>query len=178
MALTRFQLAGFGGQGILLIGKLIAQAAMMDDKEVTWMPAYGPEMRGGTANCTVCVDDETPITSPIVNRCDVLVAMNGASLKKFENMVVPGGHIFINTSLCPDPSSRKDVTVHYVDSTAIAEEKFGSPKAANMVMLGAIMKVTGFSTPETFKAVFEETMEGPKAKFIPMNMEALTAWEE
>ena len=177
MALKRLQLAGFGGQGILLIGKMIAHAAMLDEKEVTWMPAYGPEMRGGTANCTVCID-EKEITSPIVNQCDVLVAMNGASLKKFEKMVVPGGDIFVNTSLCPDAPERKDVRVHYVDSTAIAEAKFGSPKASNMVMLGAILKITEFSTIETMKSVFEESMTGDKARFIPMNLEALSAWCE
>jgi len=176
MGLKRFHLAGFGGQGILLIGKMIAEAAMLDDKEVTWMPAYGPEMRGGTANCTVCID-EKEITSPIVNKCDVLVAMNGASLEKFEHMVVPGGEVFINTSLCPEPPKRKDLVVHYVDSTAIAESKFGSPKAANMVMLGAILNVTKFSTIDTMTKVFEESMTGAKAKFIPMNVEALSAWE-
>lgn len=177
MALKRLHMAGFGGQGILLIGKMVAHAAMLDDKHVTWMPAYGPEMRGGTANCTVCIDD-VPITSPIVTNCEVLIAMNGPSLKKFENMVVPGGDIFINTSLCPEGTTRTDVNVHYVDSTAIAEETFGSKKASNMVMLGAVLKVTGFSTVETMTHVFEESMTGAKAKFIPMNVEALNAWEE
>lgn len=177
MTLKRIQLAGFGGQGILLIGKMVAHAAMLDDKEVTWMPAYGPEMRGGTANCTVCIDDK-PITSPIVNQCEVLVAMNGPSLEKFEGMVVPGGDIFINTSLCPDPVKRSDVHVHYVDSTGISEEQFGRPKFANMVMLGAIMKVTGFTTKSTMQEVFEESMTGDKARFIPKNLEALDAWSE
>ena len=177
MALKRIQLAGFGGQGILLVGKMVAHAAMLDDKEVTWMPAYGPEMRGGTANCTVCIDDK-PITSPIVNKCEILVAMNGPSLKKFTPMVVPGGDIFINTSLCPEPVERDDVKVHYVDSTEISEEKFKRAKFANMVMLGAIMKVTGFTTKNTMEEVFRESMTGSKAKFIPKNLEALEAWEE
>ena len=177
MGLTRIHLAGFGGQGILLIGKLIAHAAMLDDKEVTWMPAYGPEMRGGTANCTVCIDDE-PITSPVVDKCEVLIAMNGPSLEKFEHMLVPGGDLFINTNLCPNPPKRTDINVHYVDSTKIAEETFGSAKAANMVMLGALLKVTGFSTVETMEEVFKETMTGSKAKFIPMNVQALNAWDE
>ena len=177
MALKRIHMAGFGGQGILLIGKLVAHAAMLDDKEVTWMPAYGPEMRGGTANCTVCIDDE-PITSPVVDKCEVLIAMNGPSLEKFEHMLVPGGDLFINTNLCPNPPKRTDINVHYVDSTKIAEETFGSAKAANMVMLGALLKVTGFSTVETMEEVFKETMTGSKAKFIPMNVQALNAWDE
>ena len=177
MALTRIFMAGFGGQGILLIGKLMAEAAMTDGKEVTWMPAYGPEMRGGTANCTVCIDDK-PITSPIVHKCEVLIAMNGPSLKKFEDMVVPGGHIFINTQLCPEPPERTDVNIHYVDSTGLAEEKLGSAKAANVVMLGAVMNMTGFTTEETMEEVFRESMTGAKAKFIPMNMQALHAWEK
>lgn len=177
MALTRIFMAGFGGQGILTIGKMMAQAAMHDGKEVTWMPAYGPEMRGGTANCTVCID-EKPITSPIVTKCEVLIAMNGPSLKKFENMVVPGGDLFINTQLCPEPPERTDINIHYVDSTGLAEEKLGSPKAANVVMLGAVMNMTGFTTEETMEAVFQETMTGAKAKLIPMNMQALNVWEK
>lgn len=177
MALKRIHMAGFGGQGILLIGKMLAHAAMLDDKEVTWMPAYGPEMRGGTANCTVCIDDK-PITSPIVTKCEVLVAMNGPSLKKFLPMVVPGGDVFVNTSLCPDPVDRDDVTVHYVDSTEIAEEKFGTAKFANVVMLGAILQVTGFTTKATMEEVFKESMTGGKAKFIPKNVAALSAWSK
>jgi len=177
MSLTRIFTGGFGGQGILLIGKMLAHAAMLDDKEVTWMPAYGPEMRGGTANCTVCVDDK-PITSPVVTNCEILVAMNAPSLEKFEGMLVPGGHLFINKELCPEPPKRTDINIHYVEANAIAEEKFGSTKAANMVMLGAVMKATGFSSIETMTHVFEESMTGSKAKFIPMNVEALSAWEE
>lgn len=177
MALKRIHMAGFGGQGILLIGKLVAHAAMLDDKEVTWMPAYGPEMRGGTANCTVCIDDK-PITSPIVGQCEVLVAMNGPSLSKFEHMLVPGGDLFINTNLCPDPPTRDDIDIHYVDSTGIAEEMFGTAKVANMVMLGALLKVTGFSSIETMEHVFEESMTGSKARFIPLNIKALNAWSE
>ena len=177
MALMRMHMAGFGGQGILLIGKMIALASMYDDKEVTWMPAYGPEMRGGTANCTVCIDDK-PIISPLVSKCECLIVMNGPSLKKFENMLIPGGDLFVNSSLIKEPVLRTDVNVHYVDSTGIAEKKFGSSKAANMVMLGAVLKVTGVSSKETMQKVFEEELTGSKTKLIPMNMEALDAWEE
>ena len=170
-------LSGFGGQGVMSIGKNLVEAGVAEDLQVSWVPSYGPEMRGGTAKCTVCIDDK-PITSPIVNKCDVLVALNGPSLKKFAPMVVPGGDIFINTSLCPEPVGRDDVKVHYVDSTEISEEKFKRAKFANMVMLGAIMKVTGFTTKDTMEEVFRESMTGSKAKFIPKNLEALEAWEE
>ena len=177
MALKRIQMAGFGGQGILLMGKLIALAAMYDDKEVTWMPAYGPEMRGGTANCTVCIDDKT-ITSPYVTKYETLVAMNEPSLRKFEGMLVPGGDLFINSSLIKVKPERTDINIHYVDSTGIAEEKFGTSKVASMIMLGAILKITHFSTMETMEKVLKETMTGSKAKTIPMNMEALNAWSK
>ena len=177
MSLKRIQMAGFGGQGILLLGKLIALAAMYDDKEVTWMPAYGPEMRGGTANCTVCID-EKPITSPHVTKYETLVVMNEPSLRKFESMLVPGGDLFVNSSLIKVKPTRTDINIYYVDSTGIAEEKFGTSKVGSMVMLGAILKITNFSTLETMAKVLEETMTGSKAKTIPMNMEALNAWTE
>ena len=177
MSLMRIHMGGFGGQGILLIGKMLAHAAMLDEKEVTWMPAYGPEMRGGTANCTVCVDDK-PITSPVVTKCDVLIVMNGPSLAKFENMLVPGGHLFVNTKLCPDPPKRDDIQIHYCDATAMSEAKYGSAKVANMIMLGAVLKVTGLSTFETMKEVFAESLTGDKAKLIPQNMEAMNLWSE
>ena len=110
MATKKVFVAGFGGQGVLLIGQMLAYAAMYEGKEATWMPSYGPEMRGGTANCTVCISDK-PIASPLVTACDVLVAMNGPSLDKFEDMLVPGGHLFVNASVCllytsPSPRDR------------------------------------------------------------------------
>ncbi len=170
-------IAGFGGQGVLLIGQMLSYAALFDDKEVTWMPAYGPEMRGGTANCTVVISD-TAISSPLVTECDVLIAMNGASLAKFEDMLVPGGELFVNTGLCPEPPKRKDINIHYVDCTNIAEEKLGNTKVANMVMLGAVNQITKITTLETMFKVFEYTLKGPKAKLIPLNMRAMEAWSE
>ena len=116
MATKKVFVAGFGGQGVLLIGQMLAYAAMYEGKEATWMPSYGPEMRGGTANCTVCISDK-PIASPLVTTCDVLVAMNGPSLDKFEDMLVPGGHLFVNASVINYKARRTDVNVHYVDCT-------------------------------------------------------------
>lgn len=177
MSAKKIYIAGFGGQGVLLIGQMLAYAALFDDKEVTWMPAYGPEMRGGTANCTVCISDD-PIASPVITECDILIAMNGASLEKFEHMLVPGGELFVNTGLCPNPPKRTDINIHYVDCTKIAEEKLESTKVANMVMLGAVNKIAGITSLDTMFKVFEYTLKGAKAKLIPLNMRAMEAWSE
>ncbi|MBE6033986.1 MAG: 2-oxoacid:ferredoxin oxidoreductase subunit gamma [Clostridiales bacterium] len=177
MSTKKIFVAGFGGQGILLIGQMLSYAAMFEGKEVSWMPSYGPEMRGGTANCTVCIS-EAPIASPLVTACDVLVAMNGPSLEKFESMLVPGGDLFINSSIVPQKASRTDVHVYYVDCNEITEKKLGNPKAANMVMLGAIINVTNVVDKLTMEKVFQKVMTGEKAKLIPLNMRALDAWEK
>lgn len=168
-------IAGFGGQGVLLIGQMLAYAAMHEGKEVTWMPSYGPEMRGGTANCTVCISEKA-VASPLVTSCDVLVAMNGPSLEKFENMVVPGGDLFINSSIVAQKATRDDINVHYVDCNKIAEEEVGNAKTSNMVMLGAIIRKSGAVSLEIMDDVFEDTLKGSKAKLIPSNKKALCAW--
>ena len=134
MATTRMLLAGFGGQGVLLIGQMIAYSAMYEEKEVTWMPSYGPEMRGGTANCTVVVSDR-PIASPLPSSYDVLLAMNKVSLEKYIDQLVPGGDLFINSSIIDTKVERDDINVHYVDTIGLAESKIGNEKTANMVML-------------------------------------------
>lgn len=176
MSTKKIFIAGFGGQGVLLIGQMLSYAAMYEGKEVTWMPSYGPEMRGGTANCTVCVSD-APIASPLVTECDVLIAMNGPSLEKFESMVVPGGAIFVNTSVVTIRPTRTDVSIYDVDCIKIAEEQVGNGKTANMVMLGAIIRKTDVVDLNIMDKVFEKVMTGSKAKLIPSNKKALTAWE-
>lgn len=177
MAAKRMLIAGFGGQGVLLIGQLIAYTAMFDGKEVTWMPTYGPEMRGGTANCTVCVSDK-PIASPVGATCDILVAMNGPSLEKFEGMLKPGGDLFINTSVVSIEPTRTDVNVHYVDTIDIAENVVGNPKTANMVMLGAMLRTCDIVNIDTIDKTFEYKMSGKKAKLIPDNKKAIMAWQK
>ena len=177
MATKKVFVAGFGGQGVLLIGQMLAYAAMYEGKEATWMPSYGPEMRGGTANCTVCISDK-PIASPLVTACDVLVAMNGPSLDKFEDMLVPGGHLFVNASVIHYKARRTDVHVHYVDCTHIAEHEVGIGKTANMVMLGAIIRASGVVSLEIMDKVLAKTMTGKKEKLIPANKTALSAWKE
>lgn len=177
MSTKKIFIAGFGGQGVLLIGQMLSYAAMYAGKEVTWMPSYGPEMRGGTANCTVCISDE-PIASPLVTTCDVLITMNGPSLDRFESMLAPGGDLFINSSIIAQKATRSDINVHYVDCNAIAEGTIGNAKTANMVMLGAIIRISKVVGLEIMDTVFAKTMTGGKAKLIPLNKEALTAWTE
>ena len=163
--------AGSGGQGTLAIGQMIAKAAMEEGKEVTWLPSYGPEMRGGTANCTVVVSDK-PISCPLINEADLLVVMNLPSLLKFESMVVPGGLLVINSSLVSQGSSRKDIRVLEIPANEKAVE-LGNDKAANMIVLGAILKETNVVKPETIYEQMEKMFSGRKAKYLPMNRAAV-----
>ena len=162
--------AGFGGQGILLIGKILAYTAMEEGREVAWIPSYGPEMRGGTAYCTVVISDR-PIGSPIIRNPMHLVAMNRPSLEKFAPMVKPGGVILINSSLIPIRSQRSDVDELIVPVNDIAK-KLGNVRAANIVALAAFVarsKVVDFDLMrESVKKEFAK-----KPKFIPLNMEAI-----
>lgn len=175
MSTKKILLAGFGGQGVLLIGQMIAYSAMYENKEVTWMPSYGPEMRGGTANCTVIVS-EKPIASPVSSTYDVLLAMNEVSLKKYINQLVPGGDLFINSSIIKSKVKRDDINVYYVDTLHIADEIVGNEKTANMVMLGAIIKKTNIIKIPTMKKTFEKLLTGKKAHLIEPNMKAIEAW--
>lgn len=176
MATRKMLLAGFGGQGVLLIGQMIAYTAMYEDKNVTWMPSYGPEMRGGTANCTVVVSDK-PIASPLPSAYDVLLAMNKPSLERYLDELMPGGDLFVNSSIVHDKVERDDINVYYVDTVKLAHEVVGNEKSANMVMLGAIIKKTQVVGKEEMGKTFEKLMTGKKAKFIEPNMRALDAWE-
>ena len=177
MKTSQILIAGFGGQGVLFAGKFLAYKGLCEDRQVSWLPSYGPEMRGGTANCTVCISDK-PIASPLVTTCDVLVAMNGPSLDKFEDMLVPGGHLFVNASVINYKARRTDVNVHYVDCTHIAEHEVGNGKTANMVMLGAIIRASGVVSLDIMDKVLAKTMTGKKAALIPANKTALSAWKE
>lgn len=168
---SRMFFAGSGGQGTLAMGQMIAKAAMEEGKEVTWLPSYGPEMRGGTANCTVVVSDR-PISCPLIHEADLLVVMNLPSLLKFEDMVVPGGVLIINSSLVPEKARRSDIRVVEIPANEKAME-LGNDKAANMIMLGAILKETGIVQPETVRHQLEVMFSGRKAKFLPLNQKAL-----
>lgn len=167
----RMFFAGSGGQGTLAIGQMIAKAAMEEGKEVTWLPSYGPEMRGGTANCTVVVSDQ-PIRCPLIDEADVLVAMNLPSLLKFEPMVVPGGLLFVNSDLVPQEPKRTDLRIHKLAINTEAQ-KLGSDKASNIVMLGAILAETQLVKKETIEYELEQLFSGRKAKYLEMNRKAL-----
>jgi 2-oxoglutarate ferredoxin oxidoreductase subunit gamma len=163
-------IAGFGGQGVLLIGKMLAYAGMADGKEVSWLPSYGPEMRGGTCNCTVVIADR-PVGSPVVERPWVAMVMNLPSLEKYEGMVKPGGLLLVNTSLINRAVRRSDVRVVKVPANEIAN-RLGNPRAANMVALGAYLGATRAVSLEAVEGLVRETFAG-KAKVIDSNIAAL-----
>ncbi len=168
-----FIFAGFGGQGMLLIGKFMAMSCMLDGKHVSWLPSYGPEMRGGTANCSVIVSDD-PVASPLVDVADVVVAMNRPSLDKFEPCVKPGGVLVINSSIIDRKAERDDIQVVYCDANGIAEA-VGNPKGANVAILGAVMgKVDVTSVASMSEAIRIELGE-KKLRFLEGNMKALEA---
>ncbi len=175
MATHKLVIAGFGGQGVMLIGQMIAYAGMLEGKEVTWMPAYGPEMRGGTANCTVIVSDKK-ISSPVVTEATAVVAMNLPSLIKFEGMVKPEGQLFVNTSLIKEKPSRNDVEIYNIDANEIAVN-LHNDKVSNMVILGAIINKTGMVKMESIEKVMVKLFTGKKAKLLPLNKQALTSWQ-
>ena len=165
--------AGFGGQGVMSMGQLLTYAGMYEDKEVAWVPSYGPEMRGGTANCSVTISDE-PIGSPVFDTgITVCVAMNLPSYLKYVDKVAPGGDLFINSSIIDVEVKRTDINVYRVPINDIADE-LGNQKLVNIIMLGAVIEVTKIVSPETvlgkaFLKLFGES----KAKLIPANEEAL-----
>ena len=171
MATTQVLIAGFGGQGVLFAGKFLAYKGLIADKQVSWLPSYGPEMRGGTANCSVIISD-MPVGSPIVTTPDVLVAMNLPSLKKYENEVVSGGIIIVDSALIAEKVQRDDVTTYYVPATKMANDE-GFSTLANMILMGKLMRVCeniGFDgTEETIKKV----VPAKKANLIDVNLKAL-----
>ncbi len=164
-------LTGFGGQGILFTGKVMAYASMMEGREISWLPSYGPEMRGGTASCSVCISDKT-IGSPLVVNPDVLVAMNLPSLEKFEKDVVPGGIIIVDSSIVHKEVTRTDVKVIRIDASRIAEEN-GLKGAANMVILGRLFKETGFCSAESLDLGLQKSIPARKANLLESNRKAI-----
>jgi len=164
-------IAGFGGQGVMSVGKTLVEAGMAEGMEVSWVPSYGPEMRGGTANCSVILSP-TPIGSPVVSEPTELIAMNEPSLAKFEASVVPGGIIFINGMDIHPKAVPEGVRVINVPCGEIAG-KLGNSKVANMVMLGAYIGATKALKPETLKEMIRHKFTGPKAHLVDINLKAL-----
>lgn len=164
-------LAGFGGQGVMSMGQLVAYSGMLEGKEVSWMPSYGPEMRGGTANCTVVVSED-PIGSPVVVEPQIVVAMNLPSLDKFESMVKPGGVLIINSSLINRSCERDDITVIEVPANQIAND-LGNSKVANMVILGTVIAQTKVVDQDSVIESLKKVLPEHRHNLIPMNKEAL-----
>ena len=169
----RIMIAGFGGQGVLLMGQLIAQGAMDEGKFVSWLPSYGPEMRGGTANCSVTLSDE-PIGSPLVSEPPVLVAMNKPSLMKFMPMMPAGGTLLYNASLIEGVELRTDVTVIPVACNEVAEQ-LGNSRVSNMVMLGAIQAATEVVTDDNLVQTLRDWLGEKKAHLLDINLKAIEA---
>ena len=164
-------LAGFGGQGILFAGKVIAYGGLNDGKEISWLTSYGPEMRGGTANCSVCISDKT-IGSPLVVTPDVLIALNLPSFEKFIDAVKPGGTVIIDSFLINKKVEREDVNVFYVPATKLAEEN-GIKGLANIILVGKLFKETGFCTEEALYKAIEKCVPARKANMLEFNKKAL-----
>ena len=168
---TNMLIAGFGGQGVLFAGKFLAYKGLMEDKQLSWLPSYGPEMRGGTANCSVILSDE-PVGSPIVSKPDVLIVLNLPSLDKYEDSVVPGGTIFVDSTLIEKKVERDDVTVYYVPATKLAND-MGAPTLANMVMMGKVMKECEGISHEHLEDALHKVISARKANLFDINLKAI-----
>jgi 2-oxoglutarate ferredoxin oxidoreductase subunit gamma len=168
--------AGFGGQGVLMMGYTLAHGAMSAGYHVTFLPAYGAEVRGGTANCTVAVSDDE-IASPIASEPDHIVVLNTPSLYTFQNRVAAGGSLFLNSSIISVEPSRHDVRIIKIPSSEIAG-KLGNPRTANTVMMGVFLKKTGLVPPDVFLNSMKEVMGSKKKSIIEVNNKAFAAGYE
>lgn len=164
-------LAGFGGQGILFMGKLLAYFGLYENKEVSWLPSYGPEMRGGTCNCSVCISDN-PIGSPLVDRPNTLIVMNTPSFDKFIGTVAPGGIALVDSALIEEKCTRTDINCYYVPATTLAIEN-NMKGMANIILLGKLLKETGITSMETVKTAMAKVIPPKKAHLIDANIKAI-----
>ena len=163
--------AGFGGQGVMMLGQLVAYAGMYEGRNVSWIPSYGPEMRGGTANCSTVVSEE-PVGSPVISKCDVCVVMNHPSLDKFKDAPRAGGVLVYDSDLVDYPEHRDDITVIPVPADSLARN-CGSPKVANIILLGVVVAASGIVSRAAAEHVVEEKLGKKKPEFLHMNIEAL-----
>ncbi len=173
MKTTQILIAGFGGQAILFAGKFLAYKGLTENLQVSWLPSYGPEMRGATANCNVILSD-TPVGSPIITAPDVLIAMNLPSLQKYVDTVVSGGQIYVDSSLIDAKVERDDVQVFYIPATQMAKEA-GFATLANMVLIGKFLKECNAVSYEGSKETLESFIPAKKANLIDVNCRALQA---
>ena len=171
MSTTQILIAGFGGQGILFAGKFLAYKGMLDGKNVSWLPSYGPEMRGGTASCSVSLSD-TAVGSPIVSNPDVLIAMNLPSLDRYEDSVVPGGTIYVDSTLIERKVRRTDVTVHYIPATRLASDN-NTPTLANMIIVGKLLSVMQDFGTDSVNAALKKVVSARHADMLDINLGAM-----
>ena len=176
MKTTQILIAGFGGQGVLFVGKFLAYKGLLEDLQVSWLPSYGPEMRGGTCNCSVILS-ETPVGSPIITNPDVLVAMNLPSLQKYVDSVVPGGQIYLDSALIDAKVERTDVEVFYIPATQMAKEA-EIASLANMILVGSLLENNPELSFEGTETVVNKLVPPKKAALIELNMKALTMGKE
>ena len=167
----RIVLAGFGGQGVLFAGKVIASAGLIEDRELSWLPSYGPEMRGGTANCSVCLSDD-PIGSPLVLTPNVLIAMNQPSFDKFIDDVEPGGLVIVDSGLVPEIKEREDVTICKLPAQKLAEDN-EMKGLGNIVLVGKLFEQTQFCSRETLDASIDKCVPARKQAMVALNKKAL-----
>lgn len=173
MAYTQILIAGFGGQGVLFAGKVLAYKGLEEQKQISWLPSYGPEMRGGTANCSVIVSD-TPVGSPIVSVPDILIVMNLPSLDKYENAVKAGGKVFVDSSLIERKAERTDIDAYYIPATNMARE-LGIPTLANMIIVGKVIRETGVVDMEGLRDALAKTVSAKHQDLIEANLKAIEA---
>ena len=164
-------ISGFGGQGVLSMGKILAYSGLLEDKEVTWMPAYGPEQRGGTANVTVIISDER-ISSPILSKFDIAIVLNQPSMDKFVSKVKPGGILIYDGFGIINPPERKDITVYRIDAMDKAAE-MKNAKVFNMIVLGGLLKVCKIVSTDGLNKALYKTLPERHHKLIPLNMQAV-----
>ena len=176
MKTTQILIAGFGGQGVLFAGKFLAYKGLTEDQQVSWLPSYGPEMRGGTANCSVVLSD-TPVGSPIITNADVLVAMNLPSLQKFVDSVVPGGQIYVDSALIDVKVERTDVQVFYIPATQMAKDQ-ELEGLANMILTGSLLENHPELSFEGVDAVIEKLVPPSKAELVALNRKAMQLGKE
>lgn len=168
----RIVIAGFGGQGVMALGQLLTYSGMIENKRVSWLPSYGPEMRGGTANCNVIISSDA-VGSPVVVEATSAIVMNRPSLDKFENTMVVGGKLFVNSSLIDRKTSRTDIEAFYIPANEIAND-LGNPRVANMVMLGAFLEATNaVKVDSVLNEAFTAVFGSNRAHLMPINKEAL-----
>ena len=171
MSTFNILIAGFGGQGVLFAGKCLAYNGLTEGKQVSWLPSYGPEMRGGTASCSVVLSDD-PVGSPIVSNPDVLIAMNLPSLDKYENDTVSGGKIFVDSTLISRSVVRTDVSAYYIPATKMANDN-GTPTLANMIILGKMIKETGIVAFDSAVEAMKKVVSAKHADLLEANINAL-----